>query len=176
MAFGDPAFAREMHELVPRIEVFPCRLLDGGAVVLRARLTVDLTPLLGRAGEGVGGSITRTAVVDLFDPPQREALRERVVALRGEGRTEREVARELAITVTAAQRAMALHRLTQDRGLTDPYEALRGRKAACARSVPGPSREGRRRRTYCERTRPEAEGHADGPEPTAHPESAEPPP
>ena len=46
-AFDDPGFGRLMHRLVPRIEVFPHRPLDGGAVVLRAELTINLAPLLG---------------------------------------------------------------------------------------------------------------------------------
>jgi hypothetical protein len=50
MEFGDPEFGRTMHRLLPRIEVFPYQLLDGGKVVLRARVTIDMAPLLGSAG------------------------------------------------------------------------------------------------------------------------------
>jgi site-specific DNA recombinase len=123
-AFDDPEFGRMMHRLVPRVEVFPHRPLDGGGVVLRAELTVNLAPLLGDAGLPLGGLIVRTATVDLFDPPQRVAYRERVVALRGQGMTERAVAQELGLTVTAAQRAMTLHRQMQDVGVFDPYRPL----------------------------------------------------
>ena len=62
--------------------------------------------------------------MDLFEPPQRAAFRGRVVALRGAGRTERQVADELALTGTAAQRAMALQRMMQGAGATDPYRPL----------------------------------------------------
>jgi len=123
-AFDDPGFGRLMHLLVPRIEVFPHRPLDEGSVVLRAELTVNLAPLLGDAGGPLGGLIVRTATVDLFDPPQRIAFRERVVALRGQGMTERQVAREVGLTVTAAQRATALHRQMQEVGVVDPYRPL----------------------------------------------------
>ncbi len=124
MAFCDPEFGRLMHQLVPKIEVFPYRLLDGGAVVLRAKLTITLAPLLGRAAGAVSELVTREVTVDLFNPPQRVAYRERVVALRAAGRTEYEAAAELGLTVTAAQRAMALHRMMTEAGMTDPYQLV----------------------------------------------------
>jgi hypothetical protein len=122
--FDDPEFGRLMHRLVPRIEVFPCQPLDGGAVVLRAEMTVNLAPLVGAAADGLGGLMVATATVDLFDPPQRVAYRERVGALRARGLTERAAARELGLTVTAAQRAMALQRRMQAAGVADAYRRL----------------------------------------------------
>ena len=124
LAFDDPGFGRLMHLLVPRVEVFPCRLLDGGKVQLRAMMRVDLAPLLGAPGEALGGLVSRTITVDLFDPPQRAACRERVVALRAAGLTERRAADELGLTVTAAQNAMALHRRMLAEGLADAYVPL----------------------------------------------------
>jgi site-specific DNA recombinase len=68
--------------------------------------------------------------IDLFNEPERVALRENVVTGRqerdpsGRKRTEREVAKSLGITITAAQRAAALNRLMQQQGLTDPYTRL----------------------------------------------------
>jgi len=124
MAFDDPAFGRRMHDLVPRLTVFPYRALDGGAVVLRAQVVINLAPLVKSAVPALGTLITSTAVVDLFDSPQRVAFRERVVALRGAGKTERAVAEELGLTLTAAQRAMGLHRTMTAAGLTDPYRPL----------------------------------------------------
>lgn len=124
MAFDDPEFGRLMHVLVPRVEVFPYRLLDGGKVRLRAEMRVDLAPLLGAAGEALGGLISRSITVDLFDPPQRAAYRERVVAMRESGRTERQAAGDLGLTVTAAQNAIKLHRRMQASGLTDAYVPL----------------------------------------------------
>lgn len=124
MAFGDPAFGRTMRRIVPRVAVLPHQPLDGGAVVLRATLTVNLAPLLGAAGESVGGLVAREVTVDLFDPPQRVAFRERVAALRAAGQTERAAAAACGLTLTAAQRAMALHRLMQSAGVTDAYRLL----------------------------------------------------
>ena len=124
MASGEPEFGRMMHRLLPRIEVFPHQLLDGGKVVLRARVTIDLAPLLGPASGTFDVVLSRTVVVDLFDPPQREAYRDRIVALRNAGRSEREAARELGLTATAAQHAMALQRLMAKEGVADAYRAL----------------------------------------------------
>ncbi|MBA4192639.1 MAG: hypothetical protein C0467_32120 [Planctomycetaceae bacterium] len=124
LAFHDPAFGRSMNELVPRVTVFPYRPLDGGAVVLRAKVEINLAPLVKPAVPMLGSLISSTVVVDLFDPPQRVAFRERVVALRSAGKTERGVAEELGLTVTAAQRAMALDRMMTAAGLTDPYQLL----------------------------------------------------
>ena len=113
-----------MHRLVPRIEVYPCQPLDGGAVVLRAELTANLAPLLGAAGDGLGGLMVGMATVNLFDAPQRIAYRERAVALRERGLTERATARELGLTQPAVQRTMALHRKMQAAGATDAYRRL----------------------------------------------------
>lgn len=121
LGFDDPDFGRQMRLLVPRIAVLPYRPHDGGRVVLRAALDIDLSPLAGKAESFLASKLRRTVVVDLFDPPQRVAFMEDVVRLRGEGRSEAEVAAELGLTVTAAQDAAALARLTAAAGSTDPY-------------------------------------------------------
>jgi len=123
-AFDDPEFGRLMHRLVTGLVVFPYQPLDGGAVKLRAELTVNLAPLAGAEGLPLGGLVVRTTTVDLFDPPQRVAFLERVVALRGRGSSERAAADKIGLTVTAAQRAMALHRMMREAGTADPYRRL----------------------------------------------------
>jgi site-specific DNA recombinase len=122
--FSDPAFGRTLSALVPRVELFPVQLLDGGAVGLRARLTLHLAGLAEGSHPGRTGLLTRTAWVDLFDPPQRVVYRKRVAALRAAGRTERETAAELGITQPAVQAAMRLHRRMANEGLGDPYVFL----------------------------------------------------
>jgi DNA invertase Pin-like site-specific DNA recombinase len=124
LAFDDPAFWRIMSLLVPRVAVSPYRPLDGGKIVLRAVMTVNLAPLLDTAGNCLGELVARERTVDLFDPPQRVACLRRVVELRAAGATERGAAQELGITVTAAQKAMALHRCMLAAGVSDPYELL----------------------------------------------------
>ena len=120
---GGPQFARVMRKLVPRIVVKPVRLCDDGNVVLRARFRLQLANLLldRRAAEALRKPLERIVTIDLFEHPQREAFRTRVVALRKAGKTEREVAEELGITVTAAQRAAALQRKMDALGIDDPY-------------------------------------------------------
>jgi hypothetical protein len=132
---ADPRLCERLRELVPTLEVVPVRLCDGGAVVLRARVVLDLVPLVPeacRVGE-LGDVLRRELTVDLFDPPQREEFRQRVMALRAQGLTEREAAARLKIRVSAAQKAAALQRLMDERGLTDPYEPVTSPPADCTR-------------------------------------------
>jgi DNA invertase Pin-like site-specific DNA recombinase len=124
LAFDDPEFGRLMKQIVPRVVLLPHRARDDGPVVLRAVLTVNVAPLLGPAGGVVGDQLACEVTADLFDPPQRVACRERVVALRAGGATERAAAGALGLTVTAAQRAMALDRAMRAAGTADPYAPL----------------------------------------------------
>jgi site-specific DNA recombinase len=150
LARGSSEAGRLARRLIPRLEARPYRLCDGGMPVLRAHLTLDLAPLVPDAKvlEGRGGVLRRDLVVDLFDMPQRAAFRGRVIALRANGLTERQVAAELGLTVAAAQRAAALDRLMTQKGLADPYVPLteppadqarmRRHKHARFRFEPGP--------------------------------------
>jgi site-specific DNA recombinase len=119
-------FGRIMRRLIPRIVVKPFRLCDGGAIVLRAFFTLDLTGLLpvSQRQPEVAAHLHRELVVDLIEPPQRVAFRAQVMALRNSGLTEARVALQLGITKTAAQRAATLDRLMQQLGLDDPYVLL----------------------------------------------------
>ena len=118
-------FAKVMRELVGKITVRPYQPIDGGKIVLRATFTLLLAKLIPdpRAREVLGPLLEKTLTIDLFDPPQRVAYRERVVALRKES-TEREVSQALGITVAAGQRTAALDRMMQARGLGDPYRPV----------------------------------------------------
>lgn len=126
LAQGSPEAGRLARRLIPRLKAHPYRLCDGGALVLRAHLTLDLAPLVPDAQvlEGRTDVLRRELVVDLFDMPQRAAFRERVIALRAGHMTEREVAAELGLTVTAVQKAASLDRLMKKLGLADPYVRL----------------------------------------------------
>jgi site-specific DNA recombinase len=126
LADDAPEFGRLMKQLISRIVVVPHRLCDGGQPVLRARFTLDLVALVpeARGLSGLTGVLRRDLVVDLFDPPQRAAYRERVLALKAEGLTEREIATRLGITQPAVQNAMALSRDMDRLGLADPYVPL----------------------------------------------------
>jgi hypothetical protein len=67
--------------------------------------------------------LTKVVTLDLFVSPRREHLREQVVRLRGK---QREVAKRLSESAfqVDVQKALALHRMMQDRGLNSPYELL----------------------------------------------------
>jgi hypothetical protein len=123
---SDPlGFGRAMRSLIPTIKVFPYRLCDGGAVVLRAHFTLSLASLMPvELGDEANRLITRSMVVDLFHEPQRAKFREQVVAMRAAGIKEDIVAAKLGITKTAAQRAAALQRRMDQLGISDPYVAL----------------------------------------------------
>lgn len=120
---ADPEFAVVMRKLAPRIVVFPARLCDGGAMVLRARFRLEVANLLPdrRTAELLRQPLARTVTVDLFDPPQRELFRQRILAARALGQTERNAAAACGITITAAQRAAALQRKMDELKLADPY-------------------------------------------------------
>ena len=123
LAIESPEFGRQMKRMIPRIVVFPYRLIDGGRVVLRGKFKLDLSPYaLGfNHGGDSPGPLRDELVVDLFNPPQRVEYRESVQRLRADGLTERQVAEQLGITITAAQRSAALTRLMNEQQLSDPY-------------------------------------------------------
>jgi DNA invertase Pin-like site-specific DNA recombinase len=135
LAVTSPEFGRLMHRLLPSVKVCPYRLCDGGAVVLRAKLVLDLAPLANLIGTQSEATklLRRELTVDLFDPPQRVRFRQQVISLRADGLTERQIAKLLKITVTAAQKAAALHRTMEARSLGDPYVLLTEPPADCTK-------------------------------------------
>jgi site-specific DNA recombinase len=131
-------FGKCMRDLVPSITVFPHRLCDGGATVLRAKLVVNLVPLVPPLCDvkEVQSVLRHELTIDLFDLPERERHRQAIASMRASGLTERQAAEKLGITITAAQRAAALQRLMISQGLADPYLPVRkpvvgNRKARC---------------------------------------------
>jgi hypothetical protein len=112
---------RLMKVLVPDLRVYPVRLCDGGKIVFRAELQLNLTAFMSEPWNGPPEILTRRLVVDLFDPPQREQFREKVMRMRASGLTEAPIAKELGITKAAVQRAASLQRMMDRVGLTDPY-------------------------------------------------------
>jgi hypothetical protein len=121
-------FAAYMRQIIERIVVFPVQLCDGGKPGLRARFEVDLSLHLPEALQlpALEAQLRRELVVDLFEMPQRAAFREQVMAARSQGIPERVIAQQLGLTITAVQRAAALHRMMLRLGLTDPYVPLTG--------------------------------------------------
>lgn len=118
----DPEFADVVRNLVSKVVAYPFRLCDGGRIVMRAQMTVNLPSALSESklSATVEQTLGQVNWVNLFNPPQREAFRERVVADRNH-LTQAEVAAKYGITVTAAQHAAALQRKMDALNLTDPY-------------------------------------------------------
>jgi DNA invertase Pin-like site-specific DNA recombinase len=125
LALGSFEFAREIRRIVPRIVAYPVRLVDGGDIAIRAKLTVSLSGLVpaSHRSPSVVSHLEREISVDLFDMPQRASFREQVMEKR-KTMTEKQAATELGLTITAAQRAAALDRMMKDMGVSDPYVLL----------------------------------------------------
>lgn len=99
------------------------RLCDGGAIVIRAKFQLHLCSLVPGLNDL---TLTREVMtlpleVDLFEPVQREAFRERVIALRDEGMKQRDIAAKLGITQAAVQYSVKLQATMDSLGLQDPY-------------------------------------------------------
>jgi hypothetical protein len=126
LASDSPEFGALMRQLVPDFHVYLVRLCDRGHLLPRARIKLNL-----------GGSIADTAhvpeltelltkelTIDLFEPPQRERIRNEVVRLTAENSlNQREIARHLSesATQTAVQHALALDREVRKRGLDSAF-------------------------------------------------------
>ncbi len=123
LAEDSPEFGRIMTRLIPSLKVFPYRCCDGGTVVLRAVVKLDLTPLLNFPGltPETSSFFQKEFVVDLFRATQRVKFRERIKEMRAEGMSERAIAMKLGLTITATQSASKLTRLMDSLGLSDPY-------------------------------------------------------
>lgn len=119
-------FGDGLRKIVSKIVVYPVQICDGGEPVLRGKLTIDLSPYLSDELRlpALESQLRCERVLDFFKVPQRAEYRERVVERRAQGQTEAQIAAELGLTVTAVQRAAALHRKMLELGLTDPYIEL----------------------------------------------------
>jgi site-specific DNA recombinase len=117
-------FCTTMRLLMPKITVYPYQLLDGGQVVLRAVAEVNLAPLVPDGQRWIGDRLRGHFCLDLFEPPQRAVYMRRIAEKRAAGWTERRIAAEYNLTITAVQRAMVLYRMMTAAGLDDPYVHL----------------------------------------------------
>ncbi|MGE3317309.1 MAG: hypothetical protein AB7O26_19505, partial [Planctomycetaceae bacterium] len=121
-------FSDLMRELIPELHVYLVRLCDGGHLLPRARVRLNLAGIIPDArhvpelNELMSGVFT----LDLFTPPQRERIRLEAVKLMEQGRTQRQAAGMIAEKPTqpALQKALSLHKKMQELELSDPYMLL----------------------------------------------------
>ena len=126
LAINSQEFGRLLRKLIDRIVVLPFQHCDGSSPVLRAYFELNLASLLPHIPgmESLSAALRKTMVLDLFDPPQREAFRTEATALIASGMNQRKAAKVLGITSTAVQRAQALNKKMEQSGITDPYIKL----------------------------------------------------
>jgi len=124
-------FGDHMRQLVPELHVYSVRLCDGGHLLPRARVRLDLAGSVPDAEHvpGLKEMLTRVITVDLFErPPQRERIREEAVRLAARGLSSIEISRAIneRPAPAAVDRALALDHMMNQRGLETPYVFVEG--------------------------------------------------
>ena len=118
--------ARALRAIIPRIHVFPFYLVDSGKPVLRARISINLTTFFpgGISESALAGMFQREITVDLFDPPERVLILQKVVDYLPEGKTLCSIAEALGVPSYLVSRTNALWLKMQELGVSDPYQVL----------------------------------------------------
>ena len=135
LAVNSPEFGNKLRLVTPSVHVYLVRLVDGGGLYPRARVTLDLSGSVSDAARvpGLSALLTREVTIDLFDAPQRERIRAEAARLAADGLEQRQIAAAIAEkpTQTAVGKALALDRLVRERGLASPYELVTDPPADC---------------------------------------------
>ncbi len=131
LALDSPEFGELLRQLVPRFHVYLVRLCDGGHLLPRANLTLNLKSLAPdtKYVSGMDALLRRELTLDLFErPPQRERIRVEAVCLVAKGLDQRTIVSYLSekATVTAVQNALALDRQMKNLDLSTPYLVIQG--------------------------------------------------
>jgi uncharacterized protein YqeY len=127
LAADSPELGTLLRKLVPELHVYVVRLCDGGHLLPRVKVKLALDGIIpdARRVAGLPELLTSERTIDLFVAPQRERIREHVVALVAQhpGITHQEISERLPekATATAVGYALALDRLMRKLGLNTPY-------------------------------------------------------
>ena len=128
LAIESPEFGYYLRALVPEFHVYLVRLCDGGILLPRIRVKLELA---GNIADSVQVPelkelLSRVVTIDLFDPVQREAIREESVRLAAQGLTHRQIAAKVPgnPTSTAVTNAINLDKRMRSLGLTTPYQTV----------------------------------------------------
>lgn len=126
LASGSWQFGDLLREIVPVVDIYLVRLLDGGHLFPRARVTVNLAGILPDADRApqLKQLLTREVTLDVFDPPQREQIRKEAMRLKAKGFKQREIASRLGVTQPAVTNALMLDRRMKEAGKDTPYEVV----------------------------------------------------
>ena len=117
-----------LRRLVPEFHVYLVRRFDGGHLLPRAKVKLDLAGIVPDLTHLPGATelMTRTVTLDLFEPTQTERIREEAMLLQAQGLGQREISRKIAEhpTQTAVYNALKLGRKMQELGLQSPYVTI----------------------------------------------------
>jgi hypothetical protein len=116
-------FADLLRPVVRDFHVGLVRMIDGGRLLPRAVLTLDLAGVAPDLGSvpGLCPLVQKEVAIDLFEPVQREAIRRAVVRRAGDGLDQRAIAAELGVTQAAVSKAVVLDRAMRAAGVDSPY-------------------------------------------------------
>jgi hypothetical protein len=113
-----------LRQLAPTFHVYLVRLCDGGHLLPRAKVNLDLVGSFADAAlvPGLRELLQQELTLDLFTPPQRERIREKVVELSTDS-DQRKISVQLPepATQAAVSKALALQRRMCEMGLSSPY-------------------------------------------------------
>jgi hypothetical protein len=127
-AWDSPEFGNLLRKLCPEFQVYLVRLCDGGHPLPRARIRLALAGMLDDAIHvpGLDELLSRVMTIDLFEPVQRERIREEAVKLSATGLHPRQIAPLIKEqpTFPAVQNALDLHAKMLELGLSSPYQLL----------------------------------------------------
>jgi hypothetical protein len=129
LTMSSPELGDLLRNIVPEFYVFLVRLVDGGHLMPRAYIRLDLGGIIPDAKHvaGLPEIFCKEWTLDLFErPPQRERIRQEAVRLEAAGTKQREIASLLEENPKQAvvQRALALDRRMRQLGLESPYIAV----------------------------------------------------
>ncbi|MBD3672145.1 MAG: recombinase family protein [Planctomycetaceae bacterium] len=118
-------FCDLMRLLVPDVHIHLVRLCDGGHLLPRARVRLDLLGSIEDAAQtpNLKAALSQVKFIDAFEPPQRERIRLQSVQLSNAGHGPKKIARLLPEKpkYQAVCKALELQQLMDEAGLKTPY-------------------------------------------------------
>lgn len=127
VAMDSPECGTLLQQIVTDFHVYLVRLCDGGHLLPRARIVLNLAGHVADARHvpNIDQLLTKVITLDLFEqPPQRERIRAEAVDLAAASVTQREIARRLKDEnpkLPIVQKAIALDAKVRELGLDAPY-------------------------------------------------------